>query len=295
MEAPADRTHEQHIKTVPARIAVVSGSDIRTAAWYRRNMLLVRIQSRVAERLLADPPDVILLDAATIDAQLEAACWQVHDLLHIPIVVVADALPTKAAVDLLDRGAEDVVAGPPDSPLLAARVAAILRRRRGEALRRMPPLLRFPGVEIDMVRRVVRRGATTRSLSRTEFSLLVALFQAGGRPCLHRDLLRQVWRSDDPSATPYLRLYIRYLREKLEEDPRHPRLIVNVWGTGYRLVLAEGAAQPDAGSSRVFLDPPSAVAIPSLGEVTWPSHSSSSVLPPTSRVTPLASRRTASR
>jgi DNA-binding response OmpR family regulator len=261
--------------------------------WSRRGMTLVRLHAAVIEQLLAEPPDVIVLDRAAIDPAVEFECWQVHDLLHIPIVIVAGTLPSQEVVALLERGAEEVVAGPPDAALLAACVAAILRRRGETALRL--PVLRLPGVEIDMVRRVVHRADTSRSLSRTEFSLLVALLRAGGRACSHHELLRQVWHTADLTATPYLRLYIRYLREKIEDDPRRPRLIVNVWGRGYRLALGrQDTPLPDPGGADVRVHPAPNGAFPSVKEVTCRPVSSSSARSQVSRRTSLVSQPTAS-
>lgn len=292
MAARAEHLDTRRSETASARVVFVSPNEVTPAVWSRRGMSLVRLHTGVLDQLLADPPDVIVLDRTATAPALEGECWQVHDLLHTPIVIVAGALASQETVALLDRGAEEVITGLPDAALLAACVAAILRRR-GETDLRLP-VLRLPGVEIDMVRRVVHRADTSRSLSRTEFSLLVALLRAGGRPCSHHELLRQVWRTADLSATPYLRLYIRYLREKVEDDPRRPRLIVNVWGRGYRLALgAQTAPQPIPGSDDGRVHPSPDGTFPTEEEVTWRPGSSSSARSRVSRRTSLVSQHTA--
>ncbi|MFN8556263.1 MAG: response regulator transcription factor, partial [Dehalococcoidia bacterium] len=169
-----------------------------------------------------------------------------HQLLDIPVVVVDEHATAAEVVEWFAQGADDVITLPPDTSEVAARVASILRRsRRGPD--RLPPVLLFDAVEVDTVRRVVRRpneGApdvpTELPLSPTEFSLLVTLIRAGGRVCTYRELAASGWESDSSASPHYLRLYMRFLRRKIEADPSQPRWLLNVRGVGYR--LAPGVA-----------------------------------------------------
>lgn len=229
----------QSLDHAPAlRVALLSDRWLEPAEWSRRGMAPTHLQPVAFERLLTDPPAAIVLDPECTEARQLTDCWQLHDLLRVPVIVLAPGASGAEVAALLERGAEDVVTGTPDAALLAATVAAILRRVRRQAPQQVPPVVRLGSAEVDLVRRVIRRPGGTQSLSRTEFGLLLALLRAGGRACTHHDLITRVWGADYASATHYLRLYIRYLREKLEDDPRRPRFILNVWGTGYRLALA---------------------------------------------------------
>jgi two-component system KDP operon response regulator KdpE len=219
-----------------ARVGLISDRWLKPAEWSQRGLTLVRMQWLAFEWLLVDPPAAIVLDLESADARQVADVWQLHDLLGVPVVVLAGAAPRGEIQALLERGAEDVVTGSPDGTLTAALVAAILRRPRSGSVQQVPLVLRLDGIEVDMARRVVRRPGGPLSLSRTEFALLMALVRAGGRACSHAELVTRVWGADHAAATHYLRLYIRYLRQKIERDPLHPRHLLNVRGVGYRLV-----------------------------------------------------------
>jgi DNA-binding response OmpR family regulator len=296
----------------PARVALLSDRWLTPREWSQRGMSAVRLRPMAFERLLADPPEAIVLDPACGDARQVADCWQLHDLLHVPVIILAEGAPSDDVLALLERGAQDVVTEPPDAALLAARVAAILRRSRRQALQRIPPVVNLGGVEVDMVRRVVRRPGGCQSLSRTEFNLLLAFLRTGGRTCTHHELMTHVWGTECASATHYLRLYIRYLREKIEDDPRRPARILNVWGVGYRLALgaataAFGPAVAEAalplsaiapngkGASTTGARAPRGARTPVAEETAWTSSSLSLPPPRPTRRRSLVSATTASR
>ena len=253
----------------PLRVALLSDRWLSPGQWSRRGMSAERLRPVAFERLLADPPAAIVVDPACADARQLADCWQLHELLGVPVIVLAEGATGDEAAALLRRGADEVITGTPDASLLAAQVAAILRRSQRQTLRDASALLQLDGdVEVDMVRRIVRRPAGSQSLSRTEFNLLLALVRAGGRACTHHELVSQVWGADCASATHYLRLYIRYLRDKIEADPRRPRAILNVWGVGYRIALASTRANTAA------LEPAPATNVVTLREVPVQQESS---------------------
>ncbi len=80
------------------------------------------------------------------------------------------------------------------------------------------------------------KGTDEISLTPLEFRLLKELATNKGRPCRHKDLLKTVWGEDFTNCSHYLRLYVGYLRQKLEDNPRRPRMLLTEWGYGYRLV-----------------------------------------------------------
>lgn len=226
-----DHVHQQ-------RVAVPTHHRVRAAEWERRNLRLTPLESISLDASFADPPDALVLDLATADMATQAECWQVHDLLQVPLIALTGDGAGESSVALLERGADDVLDHGVDAALLAATVAAVLRRTQRSTVQGLARVIRWGETEIDLVKRVVTRAGTVATLSRTEYRLLVALLRSKGRACTHCELITQVWGANCASATHYLRLYIRYLREKIEEDPRHPQRIVNVWGTGYRLLPA---------------------------------------------------------
>ena len=227
----------------PALVVVLADRASAPAAWDARNLRPHWPTTGDYPRLLATPPAAVVLDVSQADARQTALCWQLHDLFDVPIIVVAEGAASDVMLSLLVQGATDVLTGPVTTSLVAATVAAVLRRHRRPA-GDCPAerVVRLGAVEVDVTERVVRRPEGTHSLSRTEFTLLQALLLAQGRVCTQRALITQVWGIESASAPQYLRLYIRYLREKLEADPHTPRYLLNVWGKGYRLTRDAAAA-----------------------------------------------------
>jgi two-component system KDP operon response regulator KdpE len=138
--------------------------------------------------------------------------------------------------EALDNGADDVVERSCPVPEILARMRATLRRyamRRadGEPAREIST----GALVIDRdAKRVTRRGVVVQ-LTRTEYRLIDALASRVGEVVKHEDLLRDVWGDEYVDDKHYLRIYVGYLRAKIEEDAAQPLYILNEWGIGYRL------------------------------------------------------------
>jgi two-component system KDP operon response regulator KdpE len=99
----------------------------------------------------------------------------------------------------------------------------------------------------------VTRDGRRAYLSPIEFRLLATLASSPGKVLTHQTLMSRVWGAEYVDARHYLRVYVRYLREKLEDDPTNPQLILSEWGVGYRLQLPEPAPESIASApSRSF-------------------------------------------
>jgi two-component system KDP operon response regulator KdpE len=144
-------------------------------------------------------------------------------------------------VEALDLGADDYLTKPFGVDELLARVRAVLRRAGAPA----EPVLQVGEVAIDLARHLVTRAGQEVHLTPTEYDLLRVLARDAGKVLTHRQLLTQVWGSHAGENAQQLRVYINYLRRKLEADPIHPRLIVTEPGVGYRL-KADSGTVPDA-------------------------------------------------
>jgi two-component system KDP operon response regulator KdpE len=174
-------------------------------------------------------------DAVVLDTFGDCACREIFRMLQMassaPMLVEGGA-SEEQELWYLDQGAAAYLAPPLSFSLLRAHLRAVLRWR---GHRRESGVIRVGDLEIDAVERAVRQRGGLVQVTPTEFRLLQALAENAGRACSHRMLLERVWGKQFTSCRNYLRLYITYLRQKLEDDPCEPSLIVTEWGIGYRL------------------------------------------------------------
>jgi two-component system KDP operon response regulator KdpE len=178
-------------------------------------------------------PDLLLLDLGLPDIDGLALIERIRQQSPVPIVVLSSRGDEQAKVRALDSGADDYVTKPFGAEELMARLRAALRHR----LQQQGAERRFASgdLEVDLVRRLVRRGGQDVRLSPKEYDILEQLAIHAGKVLTHRHLLREVWR--DESVDPqYLRVYVRQLRQKIEPDPSAPRHVLTEPGVGYRLV-----------------------------------------------------------
>ena len=148
------------------------------------------------------------------------------------VVVLSARDSTSEKVAALDLGADDYVTKPFDTDELLARIRAAFRHRSGRSGER----IEVGDVLVDLARHKVLRGGQPVALTRKEFAVLVALARNVDRVVTHQALLRAVWGEAHLNDVEYLRVAVRALRQKLEDDPARPTLIVNDPGVGYRLL-----------------------------------------------------------
>lgn len=187
------------------------------------------------DALRREKPDLALLDLGLPDRD----GIELVPLLALHCAVIAltarDASSEKVAA--LDLGAVDYVVKPFDTEELLARVRVALRSRaRAHAGHEV---VEAGPVRIDLASRAVQRGGASLHLPPREFDLLLELARHPGRVLTHRHLLTAVWGPAHAEDIAYLRVAVRALRARLEDDPARPWLIQNDPGIGYRLVVDE--------------------------------------------------------
>jgi two-component system KDP operon response regulator KdpE len=189
--------------------------------------------ARQAEAMAHHRPfDLYLVDLGLPDDDGVALIRRLRTWTQRPIVVLSARLQEHHKVEALDAGADDYLAKPFGVSELHARLR-VAQRNRG--LNTAPPVLRMGAVTIDLAARNVARAGTTLRLTATQWRLLEVLARRPGRVVTSGQLLREVWGPDHVEQGHYLRIYIRQLRQRLEDEPSQPRFLLTETGVGYRL------------------------------------------------------------
>jgi two-component system KDP operon response regulator KdpE len=189
------------------------------------------------QRLAEDSVDLAILDLGLPDQDGMTFLADMRAGGNLTPIVVLTARDDEASkVRALDLGADDYVTKPFGVAELLARVRSALRH--GIQVRGGAPTVRTGDLEIDLSRRVVTKAGEQVKLSRKEFDLLAELALHIDKPVEHERLLKAVWGSSDADIR-YLRVYVGQVRDKIEDDPQHPALLVAEAGYGYRLAVSE--------------------------------------------------------
>jgi two-component system KDP operon response regulator KdpE len=181
--------------------------------------------------------DLVILDLGLPDGDGVELIRELRAAAAVAIVVLSARSAEADKVRALDAGADDYVEKPFGTAELLARVRANLRRHRGDATLQEGSV-RVGDVEIDRAAHVVRKAGREVHLTPTEYDLLNVMVANIGRVLTHRHLLREVWGAAHVEHNEYLRVFMRNLRHKLEDDPALPKMLVTETGVGYRLIGA---------------------------------------------------------
>jgi DNA-binding response OmpR family regulator len=191
-------------------------------------------------------PDLVLLDVMLPDIDGFETLSMIREFSPVPIIMVTAKGDEDDRVRGLERGADDYITKPFSPRELVSRIRAVLRRN--EMPRAVPrgPVVVDDRLTIDFDRREVWVEGKLVALRPTEFRMLFHLIQNAGRVVTHDQLLAKVWGYEYREETHYLRLYVNYLRQKLEKDPANPKYILTERGVGYRFVDFHRPEKPDA-------------------------------------------------
>lgn len=188
----------------------------------------------VAHRVTEDLPDLVFLEPRRSDSVILNLLDTIRRCSSVPIIVVSTDGDEQAKVAALDHGADEYVVAPCGERELRSRVRAVLRRASWPAPTPRTNVVVDDRLSIDFGRREVIVDGQRVTLRPTEYRLLYHLVDNAGCVLTHETLLAKVWGFEYRTEEHYVRLYVTYLRQKIEPDPRHPRYIVNARGLGYR-------------------------------------------------------------
>ncbi|HEX7974596.1 MAG TPA: response regulator transcription factor [Anaerolineales bacterium] len=198
----------------------------------------VSVASRGEEGLAlaaAQPPDLFILDLSLPDMDGIEVCARLREWTQAPIIVLSVRESERDKVAALDKGADDYLTKPFGIDELLARIRVALRHSSTNQNSRSSKITAGP-LEIDLAQHIVTKNGTEVKLTGTEFKLLAYLASNAGRVLTHQTILTQVWDPADADHVEYLRVYMRQLRKKLEDDPEQPKYLLNEPGIGYRFM-----------------------------------------------------------
>ncbi len=226
-----------------AKLILVADDEARMRRFMQMNLDLEGYRVIEAEnglqavnRVRDDLPDLVLMDVMMPEMDGFEALRLIRVTSNVPVIMLTVKGDEDDRVRGLELGADDYVTKPFSPRELSSRIKAVLRRAEmptpaGQSMIKVDD--RF---QIDFNRRQVIVDGEEIKLRPTEYRLLYHLVNNAGWTLPHETLLAKVWGHEYRDETHYLRLYITYLRQKIEEDPAHPKYILTERGLGYRFV-----------------------------------------------------------
>ncbi len=203
--------------------------------------------SQALDKLRDQLPDLALLDVMMPDLDGFETLRLIREVSSVPVIMLTAKGEEDDRVRGLELGADDYITKPFSPRELVSRVRAVLRRTESPGAPAHELIEVDDRLKIDFDRREVWVEGRLVKLRPTEYRLLYHLVQNAGWVVPHDQLLAKVWGYEYRDETHYLRLYVNYLRQKLERDPSSPEYILTERGVGYRFVdYRRSAAQPPA-------------------------------------------------
>jgi len=181
-------------------------------------------------------PHLVVLDIMLPQMDSWAVCQRLRETSNVPIIFTTALSAERDVVRGLEMGADDYLIKPFAPKELIARIQAVLRRHAQNHTR--SHVYQNGRMILDMDRREVQVDGAAVTLTPIEYKLLAYLVEHEDKVLSHATLLSHVWGREYTQDRRYLKLYIWYLRQKIEVDPARPRLIVTKRGVGYRLARA---------------------------------------------------------
>jgi two-component system KDP operon response regulator KdpE len=180
-------------------------------------------------------PDVVILDLGLPDGNGVDFIRDLRTWSAIPVIVLSARVQETDKIEALDAGADDFLAKPFGVGELLARVRAVLRRKVAAGSEKLS-IFHFGDVEVDLIRRVVRKRSVEVHLTAIEYRLLSTMISNVEKVLTNRQILLEVWGPSYVAHVHYVRVHMSHLRRKLEDDAAQPKHLLTETAVGYRLV-----------------------------------------------------------
>jgi DNA-binding response OmpR family regulator len=225
------------------RLILVVYDEVRMVRFIRLNLehdgfqVISAYNGREAlEQVRSQLPNLILLDVMMPDLDGFEVLTRIREQSNVPVIMLTAKGEEDDRVRGLELGADDYITKPFSPRELVSRVRAVLRRTETESSVASGVIEVDDRLKLDFNRREIWLDGELVQLRPTEYRLLYHLVQNAGWVITHEQLLTKVWGYEYRDEPHYVRLYINYLRKKLEEDPANPKYILTERGVGYRFV-----------------------------------------------------------
>ncbi|HUG48850.1 MAG TPA: response regulator transcription factor [Candidatus Limnocylindria bacterium] len=212
-----------------------------TLHWREIEVLGATSGEQALDAVESEHPDIVLLDIGLPDIDGFEVLRRIRDFSDVPVVMLTARDDSMDKVKGLELGADDYVTKPFNHLELMARVRAVLRRLSMPTPTSRAPSFRWLDLEVDFARQEARLKGERLELTPTEYKLLYHLVRNQGHVLQHGTLLAKVWGREYVDEVDYLRVYIRRLRDKLDDDPDNPHYIRTERGLGYRFLAPDPA------------------------------------------------------
>jgi two-component system KDP operon response regulator KdpE len=193
-------------------------------------------------RVYSSRPNLVLLDAVIPKMDGWEVCRRIREMSEIPVLMVTVKNQKTDRLKGFVLGADDYINKPVDFPELVARVQAVLRRADSDIQNDEQSAFHNGEIEIEWKSRQVWVRGKRVKLSPTEFRILSCLIKNRGWIVTHEQILEKAWGPNYIGDKSFVKLYIRYLRQKIEENPHEPRLILTERGVGYHFAMQSDEA-----------------------------------------------------
>lgn len=224
---------EEHIATSLAGVLSDEGYNVFTAGTLKEGLVEVATRS----------PDLVVLDLALPDGDGLVILKEIRAYSMLPVIVLSARINEEQKVQALDMGADDYLTKPFGISELLVRVRVQLRRKQDAADRENESIIKLgKDVEVDTERKVVIKGGELVHLTKLELRLLLVMLSEPEKVLTQRYIVQKVWGSEYIEHPHYLRIYMGRLRNKIEDDPSNPSILLTESGVGYRLALKPQAS-----------------------------------------------------
>jgi len=233
----------QRSRLMPGKSILLVDDEPRILDSVRMNLELEGFQVYEAhngyealEKLRRYLPDLVVLDVMMPEMDGFQTLREIRQISTVPVVMLTVRSDERDVVRGLELGADDYVAKPFSQQVLMSRIRAVLRRAEMATPAARREIVVDNDLRMDFDRHEVFVRGKKVDLRPTEFRLLYHLATNPGVVMTHETLLSRVWGPEYRDASNYVRLYVNYLRQKIEQDPSNPKYILTERGVGYRFV-----------------------------------------------------------